>query len=374
MARNEGGLTDIQIVQVAERDLALAKLETSAGKEERLDHIREAFESTLKTWQRVYELGRNKRRGSEPDSEGAARAALFLYRIMWLKENSIEANVPGEPKQAVPPKEDFSEQLWTGKSPDGLVGVFDLNALERLRMEAASQSAKALWDRYMGGLTYISFLIDALEELANAQLDSKSDPEQRLKYMSEALNASIDLWRRTEELKRVGRRGGEPDQVSLAKAAVLRYRAMLLKEEEMPKKADNGVQCKIRRSLPVVEAIAIIEIDRLAKFKDFTHISAGLNTTQFAKKVGFSASPEWAVRWKSGPIRFFAILELRTRRLTIIKLQGDSEWYNVCEGPFDDEEVSHHINTYCKESGHSDFLINRLVELDLFKMTRIVAE
>lgn len=367
MAKYMGGLADIQFVQYAERDLALAKLEMSTSKGERLAHIREAFESALKTWQRAYELGRIKRRGGEPDSEGAARAAVFMYRVMWLKENSNDANVPGESKPAVPPKEDFSEQFGIGKFPDGLVGVFDLEALKRSRMDAALQRATALWDRYIGGLTYISFLIDAQKELLNAQLDSTSDREQRLKYIEDALNASIALWRRTEELRKVARKGGEPDQVSLARAGVLRYRAMWLKEKGLPKKVEESVQCKILRLLPGIEAIAIIEIETLDQSKDFRDISEGLNTKEFAKKVAFSASTEWKGIFEEGPHRsFLRVLETHTDRLTIVKLRGDKEWCFILEGSFEEEEILNAVNAYCTESGYSEFATNRAGNLICF--------
>ena len=75
-------LSDVQT------ELALARRDTTNVKQERLDFIQEALISALKRWQGIRVLQIVGSRGGEVDAEAQARAAVFRYRIMWLKENA----------------------------------------------------------------------------------------------------------------------------------------------------------------------------------------------------------------------------------------------------------------------------------------------
>ena len=63
--RYERGLININNLLAAQTELAIARLDTTNAKQERLDFIQEALEAALKTWQRIHELQKVERRFGE---------------------------------------------------------------------------------------------------------------------------------------------------------------------------------------------------------------------------------------------------------------------------------------------------------------------
>ncbi len=84
--RNERGLDNINLVLAARIELAMAQLELTTVKKERLDHIESCLKSALLAWQRVKELQKAVAKGGDAATEAQARAAIFKYRALWLKE------------------------------------------------------------------------------------------------------------------------------------------------------------------------------------------------------------------------------------------------------------------------------------------------
>ncbi len=89
--RYQRGLVSINTLMDAETRLCLARLETTSVKQERLDIIQEALVHALTTWQRINELKQVNARGGEADAETQARAEVYRYRVMWLKEKARES-------------------------------------------------------------------------------------------------------------------------------------------------------------------------------------------------------------------------------------------------------------------------------------------
>ena len=101
--RYERGLISISFELAAQIELAMAKLDSTTVKQERLDHIETAVISALSVWQRIHELQKIGARGGEEDAEVQARAAVFRFREMWLTEKaaapqSTAAAVSGVPR------------------------------------------------------------------------------------------------------------------------------------------------------------------------------------------------------------------------------------------------------------------------------------
>ena len=86
--RYEHGLDNIDFLLELQMELVSAQLETTDDKQERLDYIREAFNAALRTWQRCVVLREAEAFGGDTASETKARAAVFRFRVMWLKEKA----------------------------------------------------------------------------------------------------------------------------------------------------------------------------------------------------------------------------------------------------------------------------------------------
>ncbi len=87
-SRYESGLDNIDFLLKSHAELAVAQLDIANNKLERLDYIQAAFNSALLTWQRVKELQKVGMRGGDHAAETQARAAVFRFRVMWLKEKA----------------------------------------------------------------------------------------------------------------------------------------------------------------------------------------------------------------------------------------------------------------------------------------------
>ena len=93
-ARYERGLDNINFLRAAQIELAIAKLDSTTVKKERLDHIETALNNALLTWQRPKELQTVGARGGDAASEAQARAAVFKFRVMWLAEKAAGPQQP----------------------------------------------------------------------------------------------------------------------------------------------------------------------------------------------------------------------------------------------------------------------------------------
>jgi hypothetical protein len=87
-ARYESGRDNINGLLAAQMELAMAQLDSTTVKKERLDHIEIALRSALLTWQRIKEFQKVGARGGDAAEEIQSRAALFKYRSMWLEEKA----------------------------------------------------------------------------------------------------------------------------------------------------------------------------------------------------------------------------------------------------------------------------------------------
>ena len=86
--RYMSGLDNIDFLLAAQIELAIAKLDFTTVKKERLDHIETALTNALENWQRVEELRKVGLRGGDDATEVKARAAVFKFRVMWLAEKA----------------------------------------------------------------------------------------------------------------------------------------------------------------------------------------------------------------------------------------------------------------------------------------------
>jgi hypothetical protein len=86
--RHEQGLDKINLLLAARIELAMAQLESTTVKKERLAHIESCLKSALLAWQMAGELQKVAARGSVVAAECQSRAAVFKYRAMWLKEKA----------------------------------------------------------------------------------------------------------------------------------------------------------------------------------------------------------------------------------------------------------------------------------------------
>lgn len=86
--RYRAGLLPIDVSLKAQIELTEARLETTTVTKERLVHIENGLKGALLTWQVVKERQRIGARGGEAENEALARAAVFKFRAMWLKEQS----------------------------------------------------------------------------------------------------------------------------------------------------------------------------------------------------------------------------------------------------------------------------------------------
>ncbi len=92
-------------------------------------------------------------------------------------------------------------------------------------MLAVSPFVGLLWRTEAG------FLLEAQNELADAQLDTTEDRKQRLDFIQAAFNNALMTWQRIKELQSVGMRGGDAASETQAKAAAFRLRVLWLKEK-----------------------------------------------------------------------------------------------------------------------------------------------
>jgi len=92
--RHELGLVNFGFLLTAQIELAIAKVDSTTVKQERLDHIETAVISALKAWQRINELQKVGARGGDVDAEVQARAAVFKFRVMWLAEKAVAPKQP----------------------------------------------------------------------------------------------------------------------------------------------------------------------------------------------------------------------------------------------------------------------------------------
>jgi len=223
--RYRGGQDNIGLLLAAQNEPAMAKLDATTVKKERLDHIETALASALLTWQSVKGLQEFGTRGGDSVSEAQARAAVFKFRAVWLAEKAAGPQQPSVGQEGIP------ANVGTGVRPPGLEGETDLNAIKQRRIEALQDAVKALQVRNDQGLDNINFLLAAQIELASAKLDSTTVKKERLDHIETALASALMAWQRVNALKNVFARGGDSVSEAQARAAVFKFRVMWLAEK-----------------------------------------------------------------------------------------------------------------------------------------------
>lgn len=225
-ARHESGLDKIGLLLASQMELAVAQLDTTNDKQERLDHLQAAFHRALLTWQRIKELQNVGMVGGDVASEFQAREAVFKYYALWLKEKSKAGLKPTQPLR----NEDLDLVIGTGDVPEGIEGANDIGNVQLSRIEVLQTTVEALHTRYQHGLVDLTFVLNSQLELAEAQLEIANDKQQRLAYSQAAFNSALLNWQRVKELQKHGMRGGDMAAESQARAEVLRFRILWLKE------------------------------------------------------------------------------------------------------------------------------------------------
>lgn len=79
------GKRSINELLAIQTELAIAQLETTDDAQERLDFVQEAYFAALDAWRRTNGMLAARTRGKFDEAQ--ARAAVFAYRVIWLKES-----------------------------------------------------------------------------------------------------------------------------------------------------------------------------------------------------------------------------------------------------------------------------------------------
>ncbi len=238
-SRYEHGLDNPNLLFGAQIELAIARLDATNVKKERLDFIQDALLAALLTWQRANALNKAGVRGGDSATETQARAAVFRYRVMWLKEKAGDGNQHEALRLAAMGQEGIPTNVGTGLLPPGLGGDTDLDGIKQSRIDASQQAVQALQAQYESGLDNVGYLLAAHEELSIARLDATNVIQERLEVIHDALLAALLTWQRVKELQKNGVRGGDAAAEAQTRVAVFRCQFMWLKE-----KAGAGNQSK----------------------------------------------------------------------------------------------------------------------------------
>lgn len=81
-----GQLLDLYLETQVE--LALAQLDTTDVKQERLDYIQAALNGAIQIWRIAKDRSAVAAEGSSPLDEARTRADVYKLRVMWLKEKA----------------------------------------------------------------------------------------------------------------------------------------------------------------------------------------------------------------------------------------------------------------------------------------------
>jgi hypothetical protein len=363
-SRYEQGLNDSNLLLAAQMELAIAQLDTTTVKQERLEFIQDAFVAALKTWQRIHESQLVGTPSGRADKEALARAAVFRFRAMWLKENTGE-NPPKELLgQPAVSQDGIPIKIGTGKLPPGLVGVTELDEIQKSRIDALKQCVEVQRSRFEQRLNDSNLLLAAQMELAIAQLDTTTVKQERLKFIQDAFVTALETWQRAHELQLVGI-PSKPDETQ-ARAAVFAYRSMWLKERiEEVDQPTQGTYTQIANCLPNIDGIIVIDIKRINCSPEFAHIADGLTLPQFIKKIAFAMNPGSENQWLNAPINEIGeMFAANTSRIAIIKgpFLGNSCLVLECE-------VDRDALTNAIESGwNTDYAVDQREKIDLYKL------
>ncbi len=225
------GLDSVNNLFEIQTQLAIARLETTSVTQERLDFIQEALGSALLAWQRTVELQRVGARGGDTATEALTRAAVFGYRVMWLKEKHSESGQSQALESPASEHEGIPQDVGTGLLPQGLIGDSSLDVIQQHRIDALQETVRGLHSRVLEGSDKINNLLDAQLDLTLARLDVANIKQERLDLIEDSLRTALFTWQRVKELQRVGARGGDQGSEGQARAAVFRYRVMWLNEK-----------------------------------------------------------------------------------------------------------------------------------------------
>lgn len=125
-----------------------------------------------------------------------------------------------------PPK--FSD-VGNGVLPPGFIDS-ELEDIQKQRIEALRTNLAALQSRYITGIDNLQLLIEGQLELVNAHLDAAKTKKERLEGILECQKLALVSWQHVNDRKLVAARGGEVSSEARARAHVLKFRIMWLKE------------------------------------------------------------------------------------------------------------------------------------------------
>jgi hypothetical protein len=218
--RYRQGRDQINILLAAQTKLAIANLDYTTVKKERLAHMETALISSLSAWQ--YLDAREKVGAGRADEELQARAAVFKFRAMWLAENAGNSQHPANAQ------EEMLAKVGNGSLPPGLAGETDLNVIKQKRIEALRDAVEIVRRRYRNGTDQINILLAPQNELLLANLDSTTVKKERLAHIETALINSLSTWQDIDVQLKDGR--VRADEEAQARAAVFKFWVMWLAE------------------------------------------------------------------------------------------------------------------------------------------------
>jgi hypothetical protein len=213
---------ELRVLLAAQEELAIANLETTPMKKDRLAHIETALIKSLLIWQRAESM-QKQGSGSVAD-EAKARAAVFKFRAMWLAEKADGSQQSQTAQDGIP------ANVGNGSLPPGLEGATDLIAIKKRRIETLQFALQVSQNQNTVGLIDIFHTFAPHIELAIANLDLTTSKKERLAHIETALVSSLLAWQYLDARRKHGV-DDNPIREAKARADVFKLRAMWLAEK-----------------------------------------------------------------------------------------------------------------------------------------------
>lgn len=128
--------------------------------------------------------------------------------------------------ESSPPK---LSEVGNGELPSGLLEA-QIEDVHKQRIEALRTYVAALQQRFNSGIDNLPLLIEGQLELVNAHLDVAKTKKERLDGIVECQKLALISWQQVNDRNKVGAKGGDVASEARARAHVLKFRAMWLKE------------------------------------------------------------------------------------------------------------------------------------------------
>ena len=269
--RIEGGNHGSSFLHAAEIELAIAKLDSTTVKKERLDHIQTALTSALLAWQQAD--ARQKVGAVGDETECQTRAAVFKFRAMWLAEKAAG------PKQTSNGLETTLANVGNGLLPPGLEGETNLNVIKQRRIESLVVAFRVLEVRSHHGLGDTNFLLAAQIELAIAMLESTTVKRERLDHIESALSSALKAWQRAEARQKNGQSDETPE--CQTRAVVFKFREMWLAEKAAGPQSTAAVVPGVPQSTNIVPNYSVDELGTCSLLNN-TRPGCWTTVTQFS--------------------------------------------------------------------------------------------